>query len=111
MKPKSKQPSALFALVGKALAATTHFGATPLARIIILGLFIIQTVVLVFVTHIGTPPDETNHIAFVEYYAHHSLSPIFDQQQPTYYLGDKTREVGSLYHYSMSLVYRVSPGS
>jgi hypothetical protein len=88
----------------------TQFMATPLARIIIIGLFIAQAVTLVFATHIGTPPDETNHIAFVEYYAHHSLSPIFDQQQPTYYLGDKTREVGSMYHYSMSLVYRASPG-
>src|SRR5262245_11585955 len=88
-----------------------RFVNTPLARRLVLGLFVAQALVLVFVVRVGTPPDENNHIRFIEFYANHSLSPIFtDQiQTPTSTLGDKTREVDYLYHYTMSMVYRVSP--
>lgn len=88
-----------------------NFGSSPLARRLVLVLFIVQAVVLTFVTHIGTPPDEQNHIKFIEYYANHSASPIFEKQTPTFNLGDKTREVDYLYHYTMSLLYRVLPVS
>jgi len=85
------------------------FMGTSLARWIVLGLFVVQAGILVFTVQIGTPPDETNDIQFIQYYANHSLSPTFTKQQPTYYLGDKTREVDYLYHYAMSLVVRVLP--
>lgn len=89
----------------------TAFAGSPLARWLVLVLFIVQAVVLAFVTRIGTPPDEQNHIKFIEYYANHSVSPIFEKQTPTFNLGDKTREVDYLYHYTMSLLYRVLPVS
>jgi hypothetical protein len=85
------------------------FAGSPLARWLVLALFVVQAVLLAFIVRIGTPPDESNHIEFIEYYAHHSVSPVFDQQTPTYHLGDKTREVDYLYHYTMSLLYRVLP--
>jgi len=93
------------------LAAVRSAMAKPLARWLILGLFVVQAVVLVFAVHITTPPDEQNNIDFIQYYAHHSLSPFFTDQTPTYSLGDKTREVDYLYHYVMSLVVRVLPVS
>lgn len=115
MKRKSAQkthPAASLKVQSKTyFEKVVRFAGTPLARKLIFGLFIVQAVILAFVVHIGTPPDETNHISFIEYYAHHSLSPVFNKEQPTYELGDKTREVGYLYHYSMSLVYRLSPVS
>ncbi len=86
-----------------------EFMGTTLARRLVLGLFIAQAILLVFIVKIGVPPDETNHISFIEYYANHSLSPVFTNQQPTYNLGDKTREVDYLYHYGMSLLYRILP--
>lgn len=76
----------------------------------VLLVFLLQAIFLVFATNIGTPPDENNNIEFIRYYADHSLSPIFEQQQPTWSLGDKTREVDYLYHYVMSLVARLLPG-
>ena len=85
------------------------FFASPRARWLVLGLFVTQAIVLAVVVQPGTPPDELNHIKFIEFYANHSLSPIFNHQQPTYNLGDKTREVDYLYHYLLSLVYRVLP--
>lgn len=85
------------------------FFGTSLARWIVLGLFVVQALTLVFVTGLGTPPDEMNHMTFIDFYAHHSISPIFSHQTPTYYLGDKTREVDYLYHYAMSLVVRALP--
>ncbi|HWB38959.1 MAG TPA: DUF2142 domain-containing protein [Candidatus Saccharimonadales bacterium] len=79
------------------------------ARQLVLALFVAQCLVLVFSVRFGTPPDENNHIDFITFYANHSLSPWFSHQKPTSHLGDKTREVDYLYHYSMSLVYRVTP--
>lgn len=87
------------------------FLTSQVARWLVLGLFVLQAVFLAFATRVGTPPDEVNHIQFIQFYAHHSLSPIFDEQTPTYNLGDKTREVDYLYHYSMSLVARALPAS
>lgn len=87
------------------------FAGSPLARWLVLGLFVAQTVFLAFVVRIGTPPDESNHIQFIDYYAHHSLSPIFSDQTPTYNLGDKTREIDYVYHYLMSLLVRALPFS
>lgn len=87
------------------------WSGTSRARKLILGLFIVQAVFLVFATNIGTPPDEDNHIEFVKYYAQNSLAPIFTDQEPTWSLGDKTREVDYLYHYLMSLVVRALPFS
>ena len=78
---------------------------------ILLVAFALQASVVVFVTKFGVPPDETNHIHFIDYYTEHSLSPILTDQQPTYNLGDKTREVDYLYHYVMSLVRRILPFS
>jgi len=74
-------------------------------------LFGVQAVALVFSMPFTTPPDEQNNISFIQYYSTHSVGPIFDHQTPTYYLGDKTREVDYLYHYSMSLLKRVLPFS
>ena len=105
-KQKSQPPLATLRTVLQRIAT---FAATPLARRLALGLFVLQAVVLVFVVRVGTPPDETNHVQFIEYYANHSLSPVFTDQQPTYNLGDKTREVDYLYHYAMSFVYRALP--
>ncbi|HVS58439.1 MAG TPA: hypothetical protein VHD60_01730 [Candidatus Saccharimonadales bacterium] len=85
------------------------FAGTIWARRLVLILFIVQAMTLVFITRIGTPPDETNHIKFIEYYANHSLSPFLTHQTPTYNLGDKTREVDYVYHYTMSFVYRGLP--
>lgn len=76
-----------------------------------MGLFIVQALLLVFVTNFGTPPDETNHWKFINFYANNSLSPIFSDQAPTLNLGDKTREVDYMYHYVMSLVVRIMPFS
>jgi hypothetical protein len=84
---------------------------TPLARRLVFGLFIVQAVILVFTVKIGIPPDEQNHLSFINYYAQHSISPVFSHQQPTYNLGDKTREVDYLYHYGMSLLVRIMPFS
>ena len=91
--------------------AVSAFMGKPLARWLVLGLFVVQTVLLVCIVHIGTPPDEQNNIDFIQYYAQHSLSPVLTHQAPTYSLGDKTREVDYLYHYGMSLVVRVLPFS
>ena len=88
----------------------SHFAGTKTARRVVLGVFLLQAIFLAFAMHIGTPPDENNHIEFIEYYAHHSLSPILSDQQPTWSLGDKTREVDYLYHYGSSLISRVLPG-
>jgi hypothetical protein len=93
------------------LQLLSRFMSTPSARRLVLGLFVLQALVLVFTVRIGTPPDETNQTQFIQFYASHTISPIFDQQQPTYNLGDKTREVDYLYHYVMSLVARVLPFS
>lgn len=79
-------------------------------RVAVLSLFCVQAVFLAFSMHIGTPPDETNHIEFIHYYADHSLGPVFEDQKPTWSLGDKTREVDFLYHYVASLVARILPG-
>ena len=79
------------------------------ARKVILGLFVVQALVLVFVTHFGVPPDENNHIEFIQYYAKHSPTPFFTDQEPTWFLGDKTREVDYIYHYVMSWVLRILP--
>lgn len=75
------------------------------------GLFAAQATTLAFITKFGVPPDENNHISFIDYYTDHSLDPFFSDQPPTYNLGDKTREVDYLYHYVMSLVQRVLPFS
>lgn len=88
---------------GESLAARVWY--------VLLALFIVQSCVMVFVTKFGVPPDETNHIHFINYYTERSLSPILTDQQPTYNLGDKTREVDYLYHYIMSVVRRVLPFS
>jgi hypothetical protein len=85
------------------------FAGTVWARRLVLGLFVAQAIVLAFITGFGTPPDETNHIKFIEYYANHSLGPVLHDQQPTNNLGDKTREVDYLYHYAASFVYRALP--
>jgi len=79
-------------------------------RMFIFALFALQTLFLVGAMHIGTPPDESNHIAFIKYYADHSLSPFLAHQTPTWTLGDKTREVDYVYHYVGSLISRVLPG-
>jgi len=86
------------------------FAGTKTARRLVLGVFVAQALLLSFVTHIGVPPDENNHLNFIRYYADHSLSPVFDKQTPTWSLGDKTREVDYLYHYGTSFVARVLPG-
>lgn len=91
------------------LDATRRFMGKPMALWLILGLFVVQAGVLVFVVDIYTPPDELNNVQFIEYYANHSLNPVFTKQTPTYDLGDKTREVDYLYHYTMSLVVRALP--
>ncbi len=88
----------------------TWFG-TKQARIVVLSLFAVQSLLLLFVTNFGTPPDESNHWKFINFYANNSLSPIFSEQTPTYNLGDKTREVDYMYHYVMSLVVRILPFS
>jgi len=93
------------------LQAVRSFMGKPLARKLIFGLFIVQAVVLVFAVRITVPPDEQNNINFIQYYAQHSISPFLTNQTPTYSLGDKTREVDYLYHYTMSLVERVLPFS
>lgn len=73
-------------------------------------LFIIQAVILVFITKTGVPPDENNHIRFIEYYAQHSLDPIIEEQTSGFdKVADVTRQASYLYHYLMSLVYRISP--
>lgn len=64
-----------------------------------------------FVVHTGTPPDEENHLAFVSFYATQSPSPFFSEQEPTWQLGDKTREIDYLYHYVMSWIVRILPFS
>lgn len=90
------------------------FSDLPRARRVWYGLlvvFVIQASVVALVTKFGVPPDETNHIHFIDYYTNNSLSPIFSDQQPTHNLGDKTREVDYVYHYAMSLVRRVLPFS
>lgn len=79
-------------------------------RVAVLAIFAVQALFLAFSMNMGTPPDETNHIEFIRYYADHSLSPTFDDQEPTWSLGDKTREVDFLYHYIASLIVRVIPG-
>ncbi len=76
----------------------------------VLVLFALQALFLVAVMPIGIPPDENNHIEFIEYYADHSLSPFFTNQTPTWSLGDKTREVDYVYHYVGSLIARILPG-
>ncbi len=76
-----------------------------------LVLFVLQASILAAITKFGIPPDETNHITFIDYYTDHSLSPFLSDQQPTLNLGDKTREVDYIYHYAMSLVRRVLPFS
>jgi len=93
------------------LKAVRAFMGSSLARRLIFGLFIAQAVVLVFAVHITVPPDEQNNIDFIDYYAHHSVSPFLKHQTPTYSLGDKTREIDYLYHYGMSLVERLLPFS
>lgn len=75
----------------------------------IYALFVIQTGFLAIVTKFSVPPDEKNQIDFIEYYAHHSLSPFLQHQMPTENLGDITRQVDFVYHYAMSLVMRISP--
>ncbi len=87
------------------------WSGTSRARKLILGLFIVQAVFLVFATNIGTPPDEYNHVEFVQFYANNSLAPVFSDQEPTWHLGDKTREVDYLYHYLMSWIARALPFS
>jgi len=94
---------------GHYINTLNQFAASPLARLIVFGLFAVQSIVLAFVMHLGVPPDESNHIQFIDYYAHHGLSPNLHGQTPTYYLGDKTREPDFMYHYLMSFVYRVTP--
>lgn len=79
-------------------------------RIGVLLVFLVQAVFLVFFTRVDAPPDEQNHIEFIEFYANHSISPIFHEQAPTWNLGDKTRELDYFYHYVMSFVARVVPG-
>ncbi|HEU0266372.1 MAG TPA: glycosyltransferase family 39 protein [Candidatus Saccharimonadaceae bacterium] len=86
-----------------------RIAASPKFRVFVLGLFVAQAVFLVFAMHSGLPPDEDNQMQFIEYYAEHSISPIFSHQTPTYNLGDVTRQVDYVYDYSMSLVMRVSP--
>ncbi len=109
MKPTPKSKTTIQETASVPFRKLRAFASTQLARRLVLGLFVAQAVLLVFAIRIGTPPDETNHIRFIEYYANHSLDPMLSDQVPTFNLGDKTREVDYLYHYSMSLVYRVSP--
>lgn len=91
------------------LDGLSRFAATPWARRLVLALFVAQAIILVFAVRIGTPPDESNHIQFINYYAHYSLDPFLTHQQPTYHLGDKTREIDYLYHYVMSWLVRLLP--
>ncbi|AHB42075.1 hypothetical protein RAAC3_TM7C00001G0210 [Candidatus Saccharibacteria bacterium RAAC3_TM7_1] len=88
----------------------SKFAGSKTARRIVLGAFVVQALLLAFVTHVGTPPDENNHLNFIRHYADHSLSPIFEEQTPTRSLGDKTREVDYLYHYGASFIARALPG-
>lgn len=78
--------------------------------VFVLVLFVLQAGFLAFMVHVETPPDEKNQIEFIEYYANHSQGPVFSHQKPTFNLGDKTREVDYLYHYSMGWVMRAIPG-
>lgn len=111
MKPANLTQNNFVKACGAALERLRLFMSSPLALRLVFSLFIVQAVVLVFTVKIGVPPDEQNHIAFIQFYAQHSLSPVFNHQQPTYNLGDKTREVDYLYHYVMSLLVRVMPFS
>ena len=91
------------------LEKINHFVGSRIARLIVLGVFVAQAVILAFTMHVGVPPDENNHIQFTQYYAQHSVSPFFSHQTPTFNLGDKTREVDYMYAYLTSLLYRISP--
>jgi hypothetical protein len=95
--------------INKFFEKLIRFAGSPLARRLILALFVLQAGFLVFTVNFGTPPDENSHIRFIEYYAEHSVDPVFTDQQSISSLGDKTREVDYLYHYIMSLAYRVLP--
>jgi hypothetical protein len=77
---------------------------------VILVVFALQALLLAVLMQPGVPPDENNHVEFINFYAEHSVSPFFSEQEPTWSLGDKTREVDYLYHYGMSLVARAVPG-
>ncbi len=92
-------------------SAISQWFGSKTARLLVLGFFVAQAVTLSLVMGIGKPPDELNHLSFIDYYAHHSLDPTFTGQTPTYNLGDKTREVDYLYHYLMSLMVRLLPDS
>lgn len=97
-------------IVRKALDTLAKFAATKLAFAVVLCLFVAQSLFLVFATHIGVPPDENNHIQFIQYYADNSVGPVFSEQAPTWNLGDKTREADYLYHYLASMIARLLPG-
>jgi hypothetical protein len=109
MTDSEKSMKTLKITLSRTLLKLRAFMSSPLAFRLVLLLFVLQTLFLVFTVRIGTPPDEGNHVHFIQYYANHSLSPVFDHQQPTQSLGDKTREVDYLYHYVMSLVARILP--
>ncbi len=91
-------------------AHVVRIAASKSVTVGILVFFVLQALLLAVVMHPGVPPDEKNHIEFMNYYGDHSLSPFLTKQEPTWSLGDKTREVDYLYHYAMSLVTRVVPG-
>ncbi len=107
--PRGRTLATTGAQAGMILDAVHRFTGSRQARLLVLALFTIEAVTLACITHIGIPPDETTHKLFIEYYANHSLSPFLHHQTPTYNLGDKTREVDYIYHYTMSLVYRLLP--
>ncbi len=87
---------------------TVHkFASSNIFRRLILIVFIVQSVFLVFVTQIGVPPDENNHINFAKYYAAHSITPTLTDQKPTWTTDDLTRTDDYLYAYVNSFVMRL----
>lgn len=81
----------------------------PIVRKVIIITFVLQCIYIALTFRFGVPPDELTHIGFIEFYANNSLSPIIDSQADKFVFGEMTRDPSYLYHYLMSLVYRVLP--
>lgn len=71
--------------------------------------FLVQTSYLAITAHYRLIPDAATHLSKIKLFARDGLDPLIKNQEGFYFVGEMIRRPDTLYHYLMSLVYRVSP--
>jgi hypothetical protein len=92
---------------GHAVQVALTFISSKLFLKLVFFWFVIQALYMAISTKIGIPPDENYHISFIRLYAERSLDPWLSSQNGFYELGEVVKTPFFLYHYLLSLPFRL----